>query len=373
MFAKPFNLVLVYIVTIFNITILASPLLALLVPFINRHNLTLTISASDVMQKMQMAIFILLFLVSFLMLFYFVLDFLFGFGMRASLKGCERYEKIKDYDFLTKIFEEVKDKFGEKSVKLYIKKSDEINAFAVSSLGGKAIVLTSGIIDHYLAESKDPKEFLYALRSIMGHEMSHLVNKDFLPTFLIMANQKITNFVSHLLHIIFKVCANIVSFLPFGGRISASLMIEAYNLLNFVIGAFNRFIVSNIYEFLRRFVSRVIEYRCDRQSAEAFGGKNMAFALSFLGESGYFTLFSTHPNTKKRIDKVQNVEMVDEIIRPRFIDDLTNYFSFMFLVVLCLFFAKKANIHLLTQEYIRNHEMINQKLSLLWQLMHKFF
>jgi len=150
-------------------------------------------------------------------------------------------------------------------------------------------------------------------------------------------------------------------------------MIEVYNLLNFVISAFNRFVVSNIYEFLRRFVSRAIEYRCDRQSAEAFGGKNMAFALSFLGESGYFTLFSTHPNTKKRIDKVQNIEMVDDVIRPRFIDDLTNYFSFMFLLVLCLFFAKKANVDLLIREYVRNHEAINNKLSLLWQLMNKFF
>ncbi len=373
MFAKPFSLILVYIVAVFNITILASPLLALLVPFVNNHNLTFNINANFVLQKMQLAVFILLFLVSFLMLIYFMLDFLFGFAMRASLKGCKRYEKIKDYDFLTKIFEEVKDKFGEKYVKLYIKQSDEINAFAVSSLGGKAIVLTSGIIDHYLAESEDPKQFLYALRSIMGHEMSHLINKDFLPTFLIMANQKITNLVSNLLHIIFNFAAQAMRYMPFGGVVSANLMIQTYNLLHFIITFFNRFVVFNVYEFLRRFVSRSIEYRCDHQSGEAFGGKNMALALSFLGESGYFTLFSTHPQTQKRVAKVQDVEIDDDVVKPRFIDGLSNYFAFMFLIIICLIFAKKAHIDLFLREYIRNHEAINQKLSTLWELINKFF
>lgn len=372
MFAKPINLILVYIVTIFNIAILASPLAALLVPFIDRHTATLTITP-DMMATIRLAIFILLFVVSFLMLFYFVLDFLFGFAMRTSLKGCQRYEKIKDYDFLTKIFEEVKDKFGEKSVKLYIKQSDEINAFAVSSLGGKAIVLTSGIIDHYLAGSEDPKQFLYALRSIMGHEMSHLVNKDFLPTFMIMANQKVTNFVSYLLNIVFNFAARAVSFMPFGGRFSSNLMIEVYMALNFALNAFNRFVVFNLYEFLRRFVSRSIEYRCDRQSGEAFGGKNMAFALSFLGESGYFTLFSTHPQTQRRMAKVENIEISDSIVRPRFIDGLSNYFAMMFLIIVCLYFAKLGHIDLYLREYIRDHEAVNRKLSLLWRLVSRFF
>ncbi len=372
MFAKPINLVLVYVVTIFNVAILASPLVALLVPFVDRHTSTLTITP-DMMAKIKIAVFVLLFVVSFLMLVYFVLDFLFGFAMRASLKGCQRYEKIKDYDFLSKIFEEVKDKFGEKSVKLYIKQSDEINAFAVSSLGGKAIVLTSGIIDHYLAGSNDPKEFLYALRSIMGHEMSHLVNKDFLPTFLIMANQKITNFVSHFLNIIFNFAARAVAMMPFGGRLSANLMINVYIILNFVLNAFNRFIVFNLYEFLRRFVSRSIEYRCDRQSGEAFGGKNMAFALSFLGESGYFTLFSTHPQTQKRMANVQNIEILDEVVKPRFIDSLSNYFAMMFLIIICLYFAKLGNVDIFLREYIRDHEVINQKLSLLWRLVSRLF
>lgn len=372
MFAKPINLIFVYIVTIFNIAILTSPLLALLIPFIDHHSNTLVIS-DNLAQKFKLAVFLIIFLVSFFMLFYLFLDTIFGFAMRASLKNCKRYEKIKDYDFLTKIFEETKDKFDERNVRLYIKNSSEMNAFAVSSLGGKAIVLTAGLIDHYLSNSRDSKEFLYALRSVMGHEMSHLINKDFLPTYLIIANQKATNFTSSLLNIVFNFAARATAMMPYGGRISSRLMINIYLGLNFFFTFFNRLVVFNIYEFLRRFVSRTLEYRCDRQSAKAFGGENMAFALSFLGESGYFTLFSTHPATKKRIDKVKDIEIEDAIVRPSFIESITNYFAIMFLILICLYFAKQAGVDLLVREYIKNHEAINRKLGILWHLISGFF
>lgn len=372
MFSKPFSLILVYIVTIFNVVILASPVLAIALPFISfKHN---AISMDyGTYEKIHFAFLFLIFLVSFLMLAYLVLDFLFGFSVRTTLKGCVRYEKIKDYDFLTDLFDQVKNKFDERGVKLYIKSSDEINAFAVSSLGSRAIVLTSGLINHYLAECHDPKMFLYALRSVIGHEMSHLVNKDFLPSFLIITNQKITNFVSNVLRAGFWFGIRAIDMIPYGGR-SASRMISAvYAVLNFIITAFNRFVVYNTYEMLRRFISRSIEFRCDRQSAKAFGGQGMALALSMLGENGYFTLFSTHPKTKARIKKVENVKMQDSVVHPRLSDALANYFSLMFLVIICLYFAKQAHIDLLVREYIRSHELINRKLSLLWHLISKFF
>ena len=372
MFAKPFNLVLVYIVTIFNITVLISPVLAAAIPFIHFHKDFISVDQS-VFDDMKLAFLVLAFLVSFLMLVYLVVDFIFGFSVRASLKGCVRYEKIKDYDFLTELFDQVRNKFGERTVKLYIKNSDEVNAFAVSSLGSRAIVLTRGLINHYLVECPDPKMFLYALRSVIGHEMSHLVNKDFLPTFLIITNQKITNFISRLMNLIFNVFIRACSFVPYGGRTAARMMADTYSVLNFIITAFNRFIVYNIYELLRRFVSRTIEYRCDRQSAKAFGGQNMALALSMLGESGYFTLFSTHPGTKSRMKKVEKIKISDSIVRPGFFDSLANYFSLMFLVIICLYFAKQAHVDLLVREYVKNHEAIHRKLSMLWHLVSRFF
>jgi Zn-dependent protease with chaperone function len=371
MFAKPINLILVFIITIFNIVVLLLPFLVVIVPFVSFEDSALIVTGG-VYQKLQLVVFITAFLVSFFMLLYLALDFLFGFSVRSSLKHCTRYEKLKDYDFLGSVFDQVRKKFNEKSVNLYVKNSDEINAYAVSSVGTKAIVLTRGLINHFLVECDDSKKFLYALRSIMGHEMSHLMNKDFLPTFLIIANQKATNFTSFFLSVIFRIIARVLSFMPYGGRISAYLITDAYAILNYLVTFFNRYIVYNLYQLLRRFISRSIEYRCDMQSAQAFGGNNMAFGLSMLGESGYFTLFSTHPNTQSRIRRVKSVKAKDSKISPRFFDSISNYFSLMFLVVICLVFAKQASIDVMVRGYLKNHDALNQKLLTLWHLFSKF-
>ena len=99
----------------------------------------------------------------------------------------------------------MKKKFGTKTVKFYISNSKEINAFAVGSFGRKAVVLTEGIINHYAENSENEEEFLLAIKSILGHEMSHLINKDFLPGILMITNQKVTNFASFILGIAFNV------------------------------------------------------------------------------------------------------------------------------------------------------------------------
>jgi Zn-dependent protease with chaperone function len=372
MFSKPISLILVYIITVINLVVLASPLLVAIVPFVNFSHGTLLIGG-ELFQRVKFAFALLCFAVSFLMLFYLVLDFLFGFSVRASLKGCKSYEKIKNYDFLTELFNQVKSKFGEKNVKLYIKNSEEINAYAISSFNRRAIVLTSGIINHYLKQCSDSKKFLYALRSIIGHEMSHLVNKDFLPTFLIITNQKVTNLVSNLLYIVFNFATRAASMMPFGGRFTAQLTRDAYFFVNFAVTFFNRFVVYNIYEFLRRGISRSIEFRCDRQSAKAFGGKNMALALSMLGEGGYYTIFSTHPKTRSRMSRVENIKISESIVKPQFFDALANYFSLMFLVVICLYFAKQAHIDYIVRRYLQNHEEIHAKVAVLWRLISKFF
>ncbi len=372
MLSKPINLVLVYIVTTFNLAILASPLLVLVLPFVEFHNHSLTIE-QDILWKIRIIPFFLLFITSFLMLVYLMLDFLFGFSSRAALKGCARYEKIKDYDFLSEIFSQIKNKFDDKGVNLYIKNSDEINAFAVGSIGSKSIVLTRGLIDHYLVTCKDPKDFLYSIRSIIGHEMSHLINKDFLPTFLIITNQKVTNFISKILHIFFKFIVRIIVNLPYGGRSAGATLWKGYLVMNFFVNLFNRFAVYNIYEFLRRFISRSVEYRCDNQSAKAFGGKNMVLALSHLGKDSYFTLFSTHPRNSARIKKVKDVSISDQVIKPRIIDSVSNCFSLMFLVAVCIYFAKESGVDLMVLDAIRNHEALYRKLSMLWNLLKKIY
>lgn len=372
MFSKPLGMILVYIVTTFNMLVLLLPFLAVIIPFISIES-GIIIIENTIFHRIEFMFFFTMFLVSFLMLVYLFFDYLFGFAVNSSIKNCVRYEKIKDYDFLTDLFDQVKNKFGQRNVKLYIKNSNEINAYAVSSLGKKCVVLTRGIINHYSNCFDNPKDFLYALRSIIGHEMSHLANKDFLPTLLIIVNQKVTNLVAQFFRFVLSVIIRISVFMPFVARFSARLTHDGFFLINSIVTFFNRIAVFGIYEILRKFISRSIEYRCDMQSAKAFGGKNMALALSKLGSSGYFTLFSTHPTTKSRIRKVEKITIKDSIVKPRFFDSLANYFSMLFLITICLYFAKEAQIDLYARYYIREHEFLHQKLLTIWNLISRFF
>jgi len=372
MLSKPFSMVLVFMVSIANMIVLLLPFLAILVPFIDIDGNIVSMDAG-IFAKLEFIFFLMVFLISFLMLIYLLIDYLFGFSLKSSLKNCVRYEKVKDCDFLTDLFDQIKSKFGCSRVKLYIKNSEEINAYAVSSLGKRSIVLTRGIISHYSNACEDPKDFLYALRSIMGHEMSHLVNKDFLPALIIITNQKVTNFISKIMRFFFGIFIRFSMFMPFFGRIVARLSYDGFLLIDRLVTFFNRVVVYNLYEFLRKFISRSIEYRCDIQSAKAFGGKNMAMALAMLGGGGYFTLFSTHPRTKSRINKVKNISISGSIVRPRLFDALANYVSLMLLVTICLYFAKQAHVDLYVRYYINEHEFIHDKLSHLWHLIVKYF
>jgi hypothetical protein len=198
----------------------------------------------------------------------------------------------------------------------------------------------------------------------MGHEMSHLVNKDFIPGLLIMVNQKVTNMVSGVLHHLLKLFLKILVILRVHNRYANNALIIFYELVDGTLTFFNRCVVYNLYEFLRKYIGRGVEYRCDKQSAQAFGGYSMGLALAYLGESGYFTLFSTHPSTKKRIKKVKDIKETGRKIRPLLSSSIANYFSWMILVIICLLGAKASNVDLMIRKYlIQNHQMIYQYLS----------
>ena len=175
--------------------------------------------------------------------------------------------------------------------------------------------------------------------------------------------------MAKVMQMIFNFLTRVLRFVPYGGVFCSNLMRDIYFVVNFVLTSFNRFVIYNLYEFLRRFISRAIEFRCDRQSSKAFGGHNMALALSMLGEGGYFTLFSTHPRTLKRIEKVQKIKTSDSTLGACFVDSLANYFSIMFLMIICLVFAKQAEVDLMVRAYLQDHEIIHRKLLLLWNLI----
>jgi Zn-dependent protease with chaperone function len=288
------------------------------------------------------------------MISYVFLDFILGISVGTLLKNCKNYKRLKNFEFLDHIFKESKQIFGIKNVKLYISNSSEINAFAVGSMRKKAVILTKGIINHAMNNSKNDEEFLRIIRSIIGHEMSHLINKDYLPGLIIMTNQKVTNFVSRIIRLIIVTPITIIGYVRIRSRIYLDIALFIYNIVNNLVIFFNNKIISNIYEFIRRFISRSIEYRCDRQSAQAFGGGDMALSLSLFGSNGYFTLFSTHPNTKSRIKKVKKISFNKRRIRPLISSSISNYLSFLVLIIICSVSMKNSGVDLWLRYYLEN-------------------
>jgi Zn-dependent protease with chaperone function len=351
-FSKPLSLFLVYVLIICNFALLLLPFLLAIFPFIkiNGDEISLFhyISFSP-----KIALFFLIFAISFLMIIYLIIDFIFGFSVRFSLKGCKDYRN--KYGFLKEIFEDVKYRFDQPNLKLYIKNDGEVNAYAVAGMRKKAIILTSGLINHYLKNIEDKEECLIAIRSILGHEASHLINKDYLPGMLIIINQKVTRITSFILNFVFHIFIRFFRYLKFEFFFIAAAMSFICNLSNGVLNLFNRFILMNIYKFLKNFLGRATEYRCDAQSAKSFGGINMANSLSLLGKSGYLTLFSTHPSTQRRMKKVQIIEEKNAIIVASFSSQLSNYISILILPLMCYYSAHLSKIDLMVKYFIFNH------------------
>jgi Zn-dependent protease with chaperone function len=330
MITKPLNFILVYVLSVLNFVIILSPISFLIIPLFIIEN-------GDIGKNINSILFLSAFAISSLMLFLLFLDFLFGFSVNSFLQNCKEYQKDNKYKMFYDIFEELKYKFGKSNVNLLIKKSTEINAFAVGGLGRNNIVLTEGLLLHYLKNVDNKGEFSNCIEGILGHEMSHLINKDYLPGLLLTINEQATHMVSKLVFLIFNIFIRLFSAVPLIGFLFVNLFLALYKLFDFFIHFFYKYIILNIYKFLLLQISRDIEYRCDKQSAKSCGGDVMAFALSFLGEDGYCTIFSTHPKTSKRIKKVKNVKL--------------NTFSLLAIIYITLIFGVKADIKALIEDY----------------------
>jgi len=289
------------------------------------------------------------------MLILLFLDFLFGFSIRPFLKNCKQYHKDQKYKIFYEIFEELKYKFGKSNVNLLIKKSNEINAFAIGGLGRNNIILTEGLLLHYLKCTNNKSEFSNCIEGILGHEMSHLINKDYLPGLLLTINEQATHAVSKIVFLIFNIFIRIFSIIPLIGSLFTSMFLGLYKIFDFFIEFFHKYIILNVYKFLLLQISKKMEYRCDRQSAQSGGADIMALALSYLGENGYFTIFSTHPKTKSRIKKVQKVKLKNKI-RASFLNKFFNTFSLICIFYITIIFGIKADIQVLIDDY---NEFIN--------------
>lgn len=353
MLAKPLTFLLVFLLTIANFMILLLPLAILFFP----------ISVFFPQFSVEFGLELFLFIVSRIglgIIIYIIFDNIFGITVRRLRKRCvpfKKAEKVYAYSEIVESFEWLKRKFKISNVKLYLNPSvKEVNAYAVGSFSGSAVIVTMGLINQMQQRSNSKEEFVDAMRAILGHEMSHLANKDFMPGLLTSASEVSTAQISRLVLLLFRFVATIIRIIPWIGRPISKFIVLSYNAIHQIISAFFNYIFMPIYKFLLKFFGRSIEYRCDRESAYAYGGQKMAMALEFLGAGSYFSLFSTHPTTSSRIRRAKGVLPKNGTIRPGIINMLSNFLSILFVVFVCIYSHNLNNFYVMCMNYI--HQII---------------
>jgi Zn-dependent protease with chaperone function len=296
-------------------------------------------------------IFLSIFGTSVLMLLFLLFDFCFSSSVRYYTKKSTRYDKKEKYKIFEVPFSDVKNRFNRQDVELYINKSNEINAFAVGSLRKNIIVLTTGLINHYYDKLKDKDTFLLSIEGIIGHEMSHIVNRDYFTALLMLVNERALAFISKLVLLFFNIFIRIISIIPTVGYYIGYGISSVYKIFDSVISFFFKHVMMKIYKFIQLQISKSIEYRADEQGAKVVGGQNMADALSLLGESGFFTIFSSHPSTKNRINNVKSIEISENMVKPVFGSGITFLLSFIIIIFTSYSTLKLANIPSLVSDY----------------------
>jgi len=350
MFVKPFSIILVYILTVINFLILTIPFVIIFTPILYID---------------QQGFFTLLFdflsacavLISFIMILYLVFDIIFGFSIWSLTRGDKPTSKyVKKFKFMSKIeddFQDLRKKFGSHNIKLLISKSGEINAYAVGCMRAKYVVLTFGLLKHYQDNCHSEKEFHSCIKAIMGHELSHVINKDYLPALLLILNDKAVNAVSSIIRVFFNIFITLTRTIPFFGNIIYSVLFFGYTTSNRIVNFFYKYVLYPIYNFIKLHLSRQIEYRCDRQAAEACTGLEMALALSLLGSSGYMTIFSSHPKTADRVKYVKDIKHSDKKISSSLINRVSNFASFLILVLILNFSFKNIDVDSYKYKYTK--------------------
>lgn len=342
MFTRPFSVLLILFLSTVNFAVMLFPFYLLLLPFYLHSPEFFTRIGTDI-------VYLAAFVIASLMLLYLFLDLVFGFTVRRLTRNTVPIEKVSSAGLsnrndLVQMFMEVKALFAMPGVELYLDPDlNNINAYAVGSLRKKAVVVTAGLLARIRVAAANDAQFADAIRGILAHEMSHLINKDFLPALLMLANENATKMTEKIVWSILVGVTRVFSIIPFAGNLINELLISLYRLFSFIISAYYRIILRPISRLLQKYFSRAVEYRCDREAAHALGGHCVATGLSFLGKSGFWSVFSTHPKTKYRIKRVADVAQRSGTIRAGLITRCANIISLVGLIVFCLYFAYKTD------------------------------
>lgn len=340
MFAKVIDICLVYVLTLINFILLLSPIFILIYPFVrtSHYDLESAINAGTLF------IAFTAFFISSIMIIYLIFDYIFGFNVRRFSNESFDFRSKKEYEYLEDIFTNIKAAFVGKNVKLYIKDSPEVNAYAVGSLRKNRIIITTGLLEHFGSQAQDKEEFLGALEGVIGHEMSHIVNKDFLPGLLIYINEQAVNKASNILNRVFRFTTKLLCLVPILGKIVSFLIELCYKILNTLSSLFFKIIILQMYKFLSRSISRSIEYRSDRQSAQAIGYEKLSFALCFLGLNSYSNIFSSHPSMDNRVKRISSIRKIQGRVGPDIISTISSFMAVLVIFLVNYFLADYCRV-----------------------------
>lgn len=333
MISKLINLLLVYVLCLINLMFLFLPFAIFFLPVV-------AINEAIGIKLITRFYLIGTFAISIVMLLYIALDYIFGFTItkyttfRIDTKSYRNQEFKKYYAYMDRAFKEVRKKFLMGNVELYIKKSNEINAFAIGSVRRNAIVVTTNLLNLLISKSHSQEEFFEALRGVIAHEMSHLINKDFLPGMIISCNQRATDLTAKILNLFFSIILWIFGHFPIVGglfkRLSLLIHIIISKLVHFVLDH----IVMPIYKVCHIVISKQTEFRCDKESALAFGSHGIGLTLEFLGVDSYNSIFAHHPSVARRLNNIKNVNKKEAYFI--FPNHLTNLLNLATISLFCL-------------------------------------
>ena len=315
------------------------------------------------------------FLLSCLMFFYVCLDFLFGFTARSSIKSTKGYKHPsfkKYFSAIDEVLKDCKQKFRIFRLGIVIEKSQRVNAFAVGSFYKNYVILTVGLLEHLMQRSENEEEFKVVLRSVIGHEISHLINKDFLPGAILMFNRKATSRVANVYSFCFAVVFLALSRFPALGKVSSRVVNAIFSVVRYVVMFFMEKIVMKLYKVFSNILTRSIEYRSDRESGMAFGGKPMALALALIGGDGYNNIFSSHPSTISRVKLVEGLPKANGIIKEKFIISISNAIIVIFTLYLPFYLAKVLELDVMYSKIMYSYGLANQYYGKAWSVLDSF-
>lgn len=270
-----------------------------------------------------------------LTIIYLFIDLFFGFTVKSVIKDCKDISNLEGFSLHKELFEETLNEFDMSDVKFLLQESEEVNAYAVSTLRRKYVIVTTAMLNHITTSFENIEDQKLALKGMIAHELSHLLNWDSLPNLILLSGQNIAYYLSTALNFVLNIIILILAYIPITAILSLAIRI-IFNILQMGLNLVYNYILHPSYLVVERFLGRLNEYRSDYQSAEALSWKPMhlcLYSLLLLSGNTYHSKFSTHPDTISRVLYIYKVEKSGINIKASF---FSKYFSLLLLGIISI-------------------------------------